>query len=95
MKENIHPKYYDNAKVTCACGYTFTTGSTEPELKVEICSMCHPFFTGTAKLIDTAGRVDKFKARMAKKTAKDNKGEQGKTKGNGEGTKGSEEETQK
>lgn len=74
MKKDIHPKYYDNAKVTCACGHTFFTGSTEPEIKVEICSMCHPFFTGTAKLIDTAGRVDKFKARMAKKTVKkDNK----------------------
>lgn len=97
MKKDIHPKYYDNAKVTCACGYTFTTGSTEPELKVEICSMCHPFFTGTAKLIDTAGRVDKFKARLAKKkgTTKDNKGGQGKTKGSEGGTKGNEGETQK
>lgn len=66
MKKNIHPKYYKDAKVTCACGATFETGSTEPEIQVEICSMCHPFFTGTQKLIDTAGRVDRFKARLEK-----------------------------
>ena len=62
-----HPKYYENAKVTCACGATFETGSTQPKLEVEICSMCHPFYTGTARLIDTAGRVDRFKNRMEKK----------------------------
>jgi len=66
MKKNIHPKYYDKAKVTCACGATFTTGSTEPEIHVEICSMCHPFYTGTQKYIDTAGRLDNFKARLQK-----------------------------
>ena len=57
VKEGIHPKYYPNAKVTCACGNTFETGSTKPELRVEICSKCHPFFTGKQKLVDTGGRV--------------------------------------
>lgn len=73
MKAKIHPKYYSQAKVTCACGSTWTTGSTQPELKVELCSQCHPFFTGKAKLIDTAGRVDRFKARLeqSKKLSKD------------------------
>ncbi|HOJ11236.1 MAG TPA: 50S ribosomal protein L31 [Clostridiales bacterium] len=59
MKEGIHPKY-NEAVVKCACGETFTTGSTKKELRVEICSKCHPFFTGKQKFIDTAGRVEKF-----------------------------------
>ncbi|NIA08475.1 MAG: 50S ribosomal protein L31 [Nitrospiraceae bacterium] len=59
MKENIHPKYY-KAKVRCACGNEFEVGSTKKEIKVEICSKCHPFFTGKQKLVDTAGRVEKF-----------------------------------
>ena len=63
MKPNIHPQYYQ-AKVTCACGNSFVIGSTMPEIKVEICNKCHPFFTGTQKFIDTAGRVDRFKARV-------------------------------
>jgi large subunit ribosomal protein L31 len=67
MKKDIHPKYYPKAKVRCACGATFTVGSTKPEIQVEICSACHPFYTGKGKLIDTAGRVEKFKARTAKK----------------------------
>lgn len=66
MKSNIHPKYYPSAKVFCACGHTFETGSTIPEIHVEICSACHPWYTGKHKLIDTAGRVDKFKARVEK-----------------------------
>jgi large subunit ribosomal protein L31 len=66
MKKDIHPKYYPKAKVTCSCGNTFEVGSTEPELHVEVCSACHPFYTGTAKFIDTAGRVDKFQARVKK-----------------------------
>lgn len=69
MKKDIHPKYYKNAKVTCSCGNTFEVGSTQPEIKVEVCSACHPFYTGTAKFIDTAGRVDKFKAKMEKAKA--------------------------
>ena len=59
MKQGIHPEYI-NAKVTCACGHTFETRSTVEKLNVEICSNCHPFFTGKQKLIDTAGRVEKF-----------------------------------
>ncbi len=59
MKENIHPKY-QQAKVRCACGNEFEVGSTLEEIKVEICSQCHPFFTGKQKLVDTAGRVEKF-----------------------------------
>jgi len=61
MKSTIHPKYYNEAKVSCACGVTFVTGSTSPELKTEICSNCHPFYTGKQKMLDTAGKVDKFK----------------------------------
>lgn len=64
MKKDLHPTYYSNAKITCACGAAFTVGSTEKEIHVEICSACHPFFTGKEKLLDTAGRVDKFKERM-------------------------------
>ena len=60
MKKDIHPKYYKEAKVSCACGNTFTTGSTKPEIRVEICNKCHPFFTGTEKFIDTEGRVERF-----------------------------------
>ena len=67
MKKDIHPKYYSDAKVMCACGNTFTTGSTKPELKVELCSACHPFYTGKQKLVDTARRVEKFQARAAAK----------------------------
>lgn len=59
MKSGIHPKY-DEVTVTCACGNTFTTRSTAGDLKVEICSACHPFFTGKQKLLDTAGRIEKF-----------------------------------
>ncbi|MCX6001237.1 MAG: 50S ribosomal protein L31 [Chloroflexi bacterium] len=60
MKEKIHPKYYTDAKVTCSCGNTFTTGSTRQTLRVELCNKCHPFFTGEQKIIDTAGRVERF-----------------------------------
>lgn len=66
MKQGIHPTHYPNAKVLCACGNSFTTGSTVKEIRVEICSNCHPFYTGQQKLVDTAGRVDKFKKRMEK-----------------------------
>jgi len=65
MKKDIHPQYYKDAKITCACGASFSVGSTEQNIHVEICSMCHPFYTGKEKLLDTAGRVDKFKKRMA------------------------------
>jgi large subunit ribosomal protein L31 len=65
MKEGIHPKYY-KAKVKCACGNEFETGSTVKEIKVEICSSCHPFFTGKQKLVDSAGRVERFKQKYSK-----------------------------
>ncbi|OGC49819.1 50S ribosomal protein L31 [candidate division WWE3 bacterium RIFCSPHIGHO2_01_FULL_40_23] len=65
MKNDIHPKFYTDTLVTCACGNTFTTGSTVPKITVDICSKCHPFFTGTQKLIDTEGRVEKFAKRQA------------------------------
>jgi len=64
MKKGIHPKYNEKAAISCGCGASFTSGSTEDEIKVEICSLCHPFYTGKQKLVDTAGRVDKFKARV-------------------------------
>lgn len=67
MKKDIHPKYYET-KVTCACGNSFTIGSTVEKMQVEICSACHPFFTGTEKVMDTAGRVEKFKVRATKAT---------------------------
>jgi len=66
MKKDIHPEYFPSAKVRCACGNVFTVGSTKPEIQIEICSACHPFYTGKEKLIDTAGRVEKFKARKEK-----------------------------
>lgn len=66
MKNDLHPEYHHDIKVACSCGKTFVTGSTLPSMQVEICSNCHPFYTGQQKLIDTAGRVDKFKARAGK-----------------------------
>lgn len=60
MKQAIHPTYFPEAKVTCACGQTFITGSTVPEIRVELCSNCHPFYTGTQKFVDTLGQVDRF-----------------------------------
>lgn len=65
MKEGIHPAY-NEAVVVCACGETFTTKSTKPKIKVDICSKCHPFFTGKQKIVDAEGRVEKFKKKYAK-----------------------------
>jgi len=62
MKKDIHPKYME-AQVICSCGNTFTIGSTKPVLRVELCSKCHPFFTGERRIVDTAGRVERFKRR--------------------------------
>ena len=73
MKQDIHPQYHSGAIIACACGNKIEAGSTVESIHVEICSACHPFFTGNKKIIDTAGRVEKFKARQAKaapKTAK-------------------------
>ena len=65
MKSGIHPKYYPNAKVVCACGNVWETGSTKPELRTDICSKCHPFFTGEAqRIVDRAGQVDRFTRRF-------------------------------
>ncbi len=61
MKKDIHPTYFPEAKVTCACGNSFTTGSTKEELRVEICSECHPFYTGKQKFVERGGRVERFK----------------------------------
>lgn len=64
MKAKIHPTYYNDCVVTCACGNSFTTGSTKQGIRVEICSACHPFFTGKMKFVDTLGRVEKFQKQM-------------------------------
>ena len=63
MKAQIHPEYYPNAQVTCSCGNTFTTGSTKLTLKVEVCSRCHPFYTGEQRVVDTEGRIERLKRR--------------------------------
>lgn len=65
MKDTIHPNYINDTKVSCACGHSFVTGSTVTEIKVELCSACHPFYTGKQKLVDTARRVEKFQAKQA------------------------------
>ncbi len=70
MKKDIHPKYNNNTAVTCACGASFTVGSTMDTMNIEICSQCHPFYTGNDKVLDTAGRVDRFKKRAAVAKAK-------------------------
>ena len=66
MKTDIHPSY-DDAKVSCSCGNTFTTKSTKPELRVELCNECHPFYTGKQKLVDTGGRVERFERRYGRR----------------------------
>lgn len=68
MKKDTHPKYNTDCQVTCVCGNTFKTGSTAPAIKVELCSVCHPFYTGKQKFIDTGGRVEKFQAKLDAKT---------------------------
>ncbi len=69
MKTDIHPTYHEKVTVTCSCGNSFETGSTVKELSVEVCSACHPFYTGKQKLVDVAGRVDKFKKRQEESEA--------------------------
>ena len=73
MKKNLHPKYYKNARVQCACGNTFTVGATKEFIEIEICSKCHPFYTGKEKIVDVMGRVEKFRKRLAKKEVKKKK----------------------
>jgi large subunit ribosomal protein L31 len=70
MKKDIHPQYYPNATITCSCGNSFEVGATVPELRLDICPNCHPLYTGKTKLVDTAGRVDRFKERLQKAQAK-------------------------
>ncbi len=65
MKADIHPKYFNKAKTTCVCGATYDFGSTKESIQVEICANCHPIYTGNEKVLDTAGRVEKFRARKA------------------------------
>ena len=64
MKTDIHPTYYPEAKVICACGNTWTTGSTKPEIRTDICSKCHPFYTGEQRIVDTEGQVDRFMKKL-------------------------------
>lgn len=70
MRKDIHPKYYPDAKIICACGNVIHAGATVAEMKVEICSACHPYYTGKKKILDTTGRVDRFKKLAAKATEK-------------------------
>ncbi|MBC7249948.1 MAG: 50S ribosomal protein L31 [Anaerolineae bacterium] len=67
MKKDIHPKYYPNAIVRCSCGNTFTVGSTKEEIHTDVCSACHPFFTGEQRIVDTAGQVERFLRRLERR----------------------------
>jgi len=67
MKQGIHPKYYPESKVICSCGHTFTTGSTQEVIRTDVCSACHPFFTGEQRIVDTAGQVERFMRRLEKR----------------------------
>ena len=67
MKENTHPKYFPDAQVICACGNTWTTGATQKVIRTDVCSACHPFFTGEQRIVDTAGQVERFMRRLEKK----------------------------
>ena len=66
MKKDIHPKYYPDAVVICACGNTWRTGSTKPEIRTDVCNVCHPFFTGEQRIVDSAGQVERFMRRLEK-----------------------------
>ena len=67
MKEGIHPTYYPEATVVCACGNTWTTGATQETIRTDVCSACHPFYTGEQRIVDTAGQVERFMRRLEKK----------------------------
>ncbi len=67
MKQGIHPNYYPEATVTCACGNSWTTGATQEEIRTDVCSACHPFYTGEQRIVDTAGQVERFMRRLEKK----------------------------
>lgn len=68
MKKDIHPKYYPNAKIICACGATFTIGATQEVIKTDVCSVCHPFFTGEQRIVDTTGQVERFMRRLERRS---------------------------
>ncbi len=76
MKESIHPTWYPEARVICACGNTWTTGATQAEIRTDICSACHPFYTGEQRIVDTEGQVDRFYKRLSVLTAKRQEAEQ-------------------
>ncbi|MEA3248988.1 MAG: 50S ribosomal protein L31 [Patescibacteria group bacterium] len=95
MKKETHPNYFPDAKVTCACGNTFTVGATVEEIHVELCSNCHPFYTGKQKLVDTARRVEKFEERAAKKSTKTVKAKKDKKASRKKTTKTEKKETKK
>jgi large subunit ribosomal protein L31 len=76
MKENLHPTWFPEARVTCACGNTWTTGSTSSELRTDICSACHPFYTGEQRIVDTEGQVDRFMKRLELRNAKQREAEE-------------------
>ncbi len=67
MKADIHPKYYTNARVICSCGNSWITGSTLPEIRTDVCSACHPYFTGEQRIVDTAGQVERFMKRLERR----------------------------
>jgi large subunit ribosomal protein L31 len=67
MKDKIHPTYYPEAKVSCACGNTWVTGATQEEIRTDVCSACHPFYTGEQRIVDTAGQVERFMRRLERK----------------------------
>lgn len=69
MKEKIHPKYYPEARVACACGNTWVTGATQEEIRTDVCSACHPFYTGEQRIVDTAGQVERFMRRLERSTS--------------------------
>jgi large subunit ribosomal protein L31 len=67
MKSDIHPKYFPEARVVCACGNSWTTGATQEEVRTDVCSACHPFYTGEQRIVDTAGQVERFMRRLERK----------------------------
>ena len=75
MKKGIHPKYYPQATVTCACGNSWTTGATQESIRTDVCSACHPFYTGEQRIVDTAGQVERFMRRLEKKVEMGEHGE--------------------
>lgn len=84
MKKDIHPKYFEKAEVICTCGAKFYVGSTKEKMEIEVCSQCHPFYSGEEKIIDTMGRVQKFKERLEKARKRQSKSKKSPEKDKGE-----------